>query len=107
MSKEDVFAVAQDAGIPAAHMAWPVGSAPALPWLVFYVESQYGTYADNTIYKPSPRWAIELYQRTCDDELVEKVEASILERFGPFSKTESWVEDENCLQTTYYFTDTN
>lgn len=106
MSKEDVFAVATDAGMPAVHMAWPIGSAPALPWAAFHVSSQSGMNADNTLYAPSTRWAFELYQKTSDGELEARVEQSILGRFGPFSKTESWVEDENCLMTTYYFTDT-
>lgn len=107
MSKQDVIAVGTDAGIPAVHMAWPIGSAPPLPWLAFHVESQRGIYADNTVYKATPRWVLELYQRTCDDALVKRVEESVLRRFGPFTKSEAWVEDENCLQTTYYFTDTN
>lgn len=107
MSKQDVMGVAQDVGIPATHMAWPVGSAPALPWMAFYVSSDDGIYADDTVFKQNIRWALELYQRTCDDDLVSRVEESVLRRFGPFSKTETWVEDENCLQTTYYFTDLN
>lgn len=107
MSKQDVYSIAEDAGIPAVHMAWPIGSAPSLPWFVFYVSNQSGFNADDTMYAPVYRWALELYQKTSDEELEAKVEQSILEKFGSFSKSESWVEDENCLMTTYYFTDMN
>ena len=103
MSKEDVKKIGEDAGIPIVHMAWPEGSAPPLPWATFYLSSQSGVNADNVVYAKASKWVLEVYQRSSDEELEKKVEQSIVTRFGPYTKSEYWVDTESAIQTTYYF----
>lgn len=91
------------AGIPSVHMAWREGTAPELPWCVFYIEDTDGVFADNSITVSSTKWVVELYQRQSKQDVEDAVEAAILSAFGPFTKSEAWVEKENCIQTSYYF----
>lgn len=84
-------------------MAWPVGSAPDLPWCVFYLYEDGRLSADDKRYYDMPTWAVELYQRQSDAETEGALEQSIRERFGDYDKSEAWVESEGCLQTTYTF----
>lgn len=104
MSRKDVNAVLESTGLPAAHMAWPVGSAPDLPWAVFYLEEDRKLNADNRRWATYGTWAVELYQRAADPEIEGKVEDALSEAFGDYSKEETWVESENCLMTVYRFT---
>ena len=104
MSKEDVYALSAECGIPMAHMFFPEGSAPPLPWTVFFLDEENGLYADDRVYAHVERWTLELYQRSSDSQLEERLEAAIERAFGPYSKEESWVEKENCLLTAYTFT---
>lgn len=105
MSKANVVACVRSAGLQVAHMAWPVGSAPALPWCVFYLYEDGKLNADDKRYYACPTWAVELYQRQSDTETETALEDAIHVSFGDFNKTEVWVESEGCLQTTYTFTE--
>lgn len=104
MSRADVVAAVKAAGIPCVHMAWPKGSAPRLPWAAFYLDSQSGAEADDSVYAPVMRWVVELYQKEPDEALEARLEGSLQAAFGPFDKSESWVEQEGCTQTAYRFT---
>mgnify|MGYP007070073968 CR=1 FL=1 len=35
--------------MPCAHMAWPIGKAPELPWCVYYLDDADGFEADNSL----------------------------------------------------------
>lgn len=106
MSRADVVAAVRAAGIPVVHMAWPKGSAPRLPWAAYYLDDQDGMYADDEVWAAVERWVVELYEREPDEDLEALLESSISEAFGPFDKSETWVESEGCTQTTYRFTQT-
>lgn len=103
MGLKEVQAAISSAGLPSVHMAWEKGMAPDLPWCVFYLEDTDGVFADNKFATQSSRWVIELYQKQSDPSIEEALEQSIVSSFTPFSKSEAWVSDENCIQTTYYF----
>ena len=84
-------------------MAWPRGSAPELPWAVYYLEAGTGFCADDVLYAPHSAWVVELYQRSRDAEAERRIEDALMALAGAYSKTEAWVESESCLQTTYRF----
>lgn len=105
MSASDVMACVASCGIPCVRNAWPKGSAPKLPWAVFMLDETDGFYADGRVSATVNRWYVELYQKTNDQELEGRLEAAIQDWFGPYSKTEAWVDTESCVQTAYYFTD--
>lgn len=103
MSYEGVYSAVR-AVVPCVHMAWPEGSAPALPWAVFYLD---GTepVGDDGGYAAREDWVVELYQRARDGGLESALEESLRGSFGAFTKSETWSSDERCLMTAYYFTD--
>lgn len=103
MSAERVVAAVQAAGLPVCRMAWPVGSAPSLPWCVFYEDGNNGFWADDRMIFQRHSWCVELYQRASDSESEAALEASLADAFGGYEKTEAWVEEDGCLQTTYTF----
>ena len=111
MSHKEVYAAISsvslgDSTLPCAHIAWREGSAPStLPWAVYYLDEETSFDCDNTRYCAVRRWTVELYQKARDGELEAALEAAIVDNFSPFDKAESWVENENCLMTSYYFTE--
>lgn len=85
-------------------MAWPVGSAPNLPWAVFYMDDSEAV-GDNGGYAERQDWVVELYQRSRDAALEKELEGALRGRYGAIAKSESWSSSESCLITAYYFTD--
>lgn len=104
MGRREVQAVVNTV-VPCAHMAWPSNSAPALPWATFYLDGMEALYADGRVYATVNTWVVELYQKTADTALESALESAIETNFTPYSKSETWVESENCMQTVYAFTE--
>lgn len=90
--------------LPCAHMAWRKGSAPNLPWCVFYEDDMGGFYADGEI-SSITHWTLELYQEYCDSAIEKQIEEAIVSNFSPFSRYETWVEEEGAILTVYQFTE--
>lgn len=105
MSHRSVFAALKATGIPFMHMAWPKDDAPALPWGVFLVDDDATFIADGERFCKAARWRVELYQKTRDRLVEQKVEQAIEQTFGPYRRGEQWVDDENCLMAVYEFTE--
>jgi len=103
MNEKDIKSAIESVGIPCAHMSWVRGSAPELPWAVFYLDDTDGFFADDGIYSGVHNWIVELAQRSSDKTLEENLENVIVTEFGPFSKSEYWDSQENCLITSYSF----
>ena len=99
-----MFAALKATGVPSTHMAWPVNSAPPLPWAVFYLDDDLKLNADNRRWASRGTCVVELYQKAADPALEGKVESAINEAFGDYDKTETWVDSEDCLMTIYRFT---
>ena len=82
MSHADVMSCVS-AVVPCAHMAWPKGRAPALPWAVFYADSG-EPLGDDGAFGSVTSWVVELYQRSRDAALERSLEAALRASFGPF-----------------------
>ena len=91
--------------MPCAHLAFKVGSAPSLPWCVYYLSDIDGMSADNKFISRRNSWVVEHYWRDYDAEKESSLESVLEENFGVFSKSETWIDSENCCQTTYTFTE--
>ena len=89
--------------MPCAHMAFPIGSAPSLPWCVYYLDEMDGFAADNRLHARRNNWIVEHYWKDYDEGVERELEKAIEDAFGAFRKTEEWVSDENCVETAYYF----
>lgn len=105
MSRETVVATVESCGIECAYAAFPVGTAPPLPWAVFTTSDDDPLMADGERWCGVTRWEVELYQEQSDAELERSLERAIEEAFGPWKKRETWVDSEDCLMTAYTFTD--
>lgn len=109
MSGKSVFdavtsvALDENRNMPCAHMAYPIGSAPPLPMCVYYLDEMDGYAADNKLHAKRNNWIVEHYWKVHDENIENALENAIESRFGAFKKTEVWVADENCVQTSYYF----
>lgn len=88
--------------VPCAHMAWPKGCAPKLPWAVFYEDSSADFCADDSPWARAHEWTVELYERSGDSATEGALERS-LARFGPVARYETWIDEEGCLMTAYSF----
>ena len=104
MSRKRVASALEATGVPFAHLRWPLNQAPDLPWCVFYLDEDNVFNADDRRWITRGRWVVELYQRAADSAIEKQVEDAITQAFGDYRKTETWVDTEDCLMTTYRFT---
>lgn len=106
---ERLVALVRGVGLPVTHLAWPEqgsAGAPPLPWCVWRLDDGGEFFASDGNWAELPRLALELYEREPDAETHAALESALREGFGPTSRQESWVDEEHCLMTTWYFTDT-
>lgn len=89
--------------VQCVHMAWPEGSAPDLPWAVWYVDEERGFCSDDSKGPRETWWCVELYERSCDYDLHDELESAIEDAYGPCKKTESWLSDEDAVATVFTF----
>lgn len=104
MSRKDVFQTVK-AVVPCAFMAWPEGSAPEPPYAVF-IDDPETFAADDDTYAVAHTWDVELYEKSPDQELEQKLEKALRERFGTVYREEIWIEDENVMETVFSFSQT-
>lgn len=89
--------------VQVSHMDWH-GHAPPLPWAVYHGEdSPYR--ADNGQFAVKHSWTVELYERVRDSELEQRLGAAIRDSFGSYRRNETYVESEECLMVSYYFSE--
>lgn len=100
MNRTQIYTALSASTIPCAHYCFPVGNAPKLPWCVFYENEDDPLFADNKRLVESPKWTVELYESYAD-ETTEALLENCLASIGSFTKTESWLAEENCLLITY------
>ncbi len=100
---EDVVSAVRSAGLPVAHLAFPVGSNQGLPFCTFALEERRSLCADDSDFAEVSDWTVELYQEPSDAESETMLDAAIGAAFGPYRKSDAWVESEGCVQTTYSF----
>ena len=85
---------------PTAKIAWPIGSAPDLPWIVYTPEPGF-VYADNENYERTCASTVSLYEANPDNELEGRVEA-VLSGFSPYSRgVTTHLYSENCYVTEF------
>lgn len=83
------------------YRAWPVGSAPPLPWIVYLVDGTDNFGADNIVYKSINRIFIELYSEYKDETSESLIEGK-LDSLGIYwEKEETYIDEERCYQITY------
>lgn len=72
------------------------------PYLVYYVDSQDGFYADNTTYTKSKTISIELYSDKKDETLEHNLETILNDNELPFDIiSEVYIDDEELYEVVY------
>lgn len=106
MSPARVVSSVTSCGVECAHMCFPEGSAPPLPWAVYYLDTTNNAHADNSTWDYVCSWIVELYEKSKNPDLELSIAKELEKEFGsPPSMEETWIEEENCLLTTYRFTE--
>lgn len=106
MTPERVVSAVKLCNISCAHMCFTEGSAPPLPWAVYYLDTSSNVHADNSTWDYKANWIVELYEQYKNPELEMALAQALEAEFhSPPSMDETWIEDENCLLTTYRFTE--
>ena len=81
--------------------AWPVGEAPALPYMCYYSTGADNFGADNKVYNSNRNVRIELYTRSKDLTTEAALEAKLGLSGLYWTRDESFIDDEKVFLTVY------
>ena len=85
--------------LPVAHLSFPEGKAPMLPFICFLNPEDNNFAADGMVYFSSHRMIVELYLENRNEEIEETVEAAISSFY--YEKDAEYLDDESCWLITY------
>ena len=88
-------------GEKVAYYEWPIGEAPALPFVCFFSASETAFAADNINFYSVPRFAVELYTKTRDLTTEALFEAAFRNNDLYFTKGTEYLDDERCWVTVF------
>lgn len=83
------------------YRAWPVGQAPALPFITYMVDDSDNFGADDIVYKAINRVNIELYSKNKDTVSEGLIEALLESLSIYWEKDETYIDDEQCYEIIY------
>lgn len=108
MTRQKIFKMIQEMGIPSAYHQFAEGEAPELPYLVWYSVSSDNFGADNIVYFEVKNLNIELYLNDMDETAeihMEKIEKVLTENRIFFNKTEIYIDEEKMFEILYEISD--
>lgn len=99
MTLADLFSQLLTTGLPVAYDAFPIGAAPALPFICYRETDSDNFIADNGVYLPVENIDVELCTETKSPATEALVEAALI-GFA-WEKTEEFIPDERMFIITY------
>lgn len=84
-----------------AYRAFPIGAAPALPFICFYEVESNNFLADSKVYHKITEVNIELYTDQKDQTTENAVESMLNDNQLVWDKSEYYISSENMLQIVY------
>lgn len=84
-----------------AYRTFKEGSAPALPFICFYVDETNNFKADDTAYLKKQIILVELYTATKSPSTEALIETALNEAGIPWDYSESYIESESVYLITY------
>lgn len=87
-----------------AYRFFPVGQAPALPFICYEVTESRNVIGSNTVIKEVLDVDIDLYSKQKDTASEGLIESALNTAKIPWNKTETYIESEQCLMVTYSIT---
>lgn len=104
MTLAEVTAILESSGLPVVYRAWPQNEAPPLPWICYTEGGSNNDSADGIAYYVARSIRVELYCPHKNPASEAAVEAALNAAGIFWQKTEeTYIEDENCLETVYEF----
>lgn len=100
MQASEIKTKLEECGLPIAYRMFPENEAPALPWLVWYIDSETNFPADGANYHNIKHVTLELYTELKDLDAEAAVESAIAD-MGIWDKTEEYIDSERCYQIVY------
>lgn len=80
---------------------WPIGEAPALPFICYFTVRENDFAADNVNYYSMPVYAVELYCKNRDFATEAKVAEALSAAGLYYSKEAEYLDDERCWVTVF------
>ena len=87
-----------------AYRQFPEDKAPALPYIVYYVENSDNFGADNKVYLQKNEVTIELYSKEKDVTSEGLIEKMLNDNSIFWNKYEDYIESEHMYQISYEIT---
>ena len=87
-----------------AYRQFPEDNAPALPYIVYYVENSDNFGADNKVYLQKNEVTIELYTKNKDVTSEGLIETMLNNNSIFWNKYEDYIESEHMYQISYDIT---
>ncbi|MGR6765355.1 hypothetical protein ACU1JV_26665 [Paenibacillus sp. T2-29] len=104
MEQSELFVELKSLGMPATYSHFTVtekNPAPAPPFITFQFAYSSDMIADNKNYLEISNFQVELYTTKKDLASEKKVQDKLKELDLPYSKLESWLDDEKLYQILY------
>lgn len=105
MTMQELRAVLE-AALPkkVTYRAWPVGKAPALPYLCYFVTGSDNFGADNIVYHSGDNIRIELYTEQKDLATEQALESALTTAGVYWDREDLYLDAEKCYMTIYEVT---
>lgn len=87
-----------------AYRMFPVGAAPALPFIVYYSQGTDNAFGDNQTYHVVEDINICLYSANKDTTSESLIETALNNANIPWNKSEVYIDTEECFEITYAIT---
>ena len=87
-----------------AYRCFPVGEAPALPYICYEVDGSRNVIGDNEVIKEILDVNIDLYSKQKDTTSEGLIETALKTAKIPWNKTETYIDTEDCFMVTYSIT---
>ena len=84
-----------------AYRAFPIGAAPALPFICFYEVDTNNFLADSIVYKKITNVSIEFYSDQKDTVSEAAIESMLNSNLLVWDKAEYYINEENMTQVVY------
>ena len=84
-----------------AYRAFPIGAAPALPFICFYEVDTNNFLADSKVYKRITNVSIEFYSDRKDTVSEAAIESMLDTNLLVWDKAEYYIQDEDMTQVVY------
>lgn len=101
MTYEEITAMIDAIGIPAAYYQFTQETAKPPPFICFFFPRRADFYADNVNYAHIEELDIELYTDNKDFALGEKLEAALEAHDLPYTVEETYLDSESMYMKTY------